>query len=612
MSGPPTEIRGDGGGASSPAPGPGSAPPPPIGTAPHLSVVVPCFRQEAVIADNLREIVRRVEGLGVPFEVVLVSDGSPDETERRASAVEDGRVRVISYDRNMGKGYALRTGSLAARGDWIAWVDSDLDLDPSLLGEFLRIADAERLDVVVGSKRHPDSRVDYPAKRRAYSWLYQRLVKVLFQLDVRDTQVGMKLFRRRVLHEVLPVVVVKRYAFDLEILAVARSFGASRIAEAPVRLDYRFSGTGMNWRAIAQALWDTAAVFYRLRLLGYYDRRRVLAHRIAFHRPARLPTVTVLITSSAPGDGAPAHLDAILERLPHDVPVVVVVPPERAPALRREGRVTLVEAAGDDERAAVAAAALGAGSDLIAFVDLDSHPTRHWLEAALPLFGDPMVAAVAGPTVPSLTGDLTGDAAGLLMESRVGMGGARARHRVGVVREVGDFPLRNLFVRAALVRRLLEDGVPLDDRFVTTLRRREGLSVISSPDVVVTTAPPPLWRPHLRRLFRAARARGEASGEGAVRLRHLVPAAWTLALALGPVALRRRGRARHLWAVVALAYVALLSWFAALLALLHRRPRLALVTALGAAASHVAFGAGLLTGRACRAAGRLRGRRTPL
>jgi len=590
---PATGIRGDGPRETT-AGGGGGAPV----HAPHLSVVVPCFRQEAVIADNLREIVARVEALGVPFEVVLVSDGSPDATERRAAAVGDPRVRVIAYDRNMGKGYALRTGSLAARGDWIAWVDSDLDLDPSLLGEFLRAADAERLDIVVGSKRHPASQVDYPAKRRLYSWLYQRLVKLLFRLDVRDTQVGMKLFRRRVLHEVLPVVVVKRYAFDLEILAVARSFGADRIAEAPVRLDYRFSGTGMNWRAIAQALWDTAAVFYRLRLLGYYDRRRVLAHRIAFHRPARMPTVTVLVTagSARPAD-APAHLDGILERLPPAVPVVVVAPPDLVASLERPGRVTAVRAARGDERAAVAAAALSAGTDLLAFVDLDSQPTRHWLASALPLFGDPMVAAVAGPTVPALTGDTARDAAGVLMESRIGVGGARARHHVGVVHEVGDFPLRNLFVRSELVRRLLEDGLPLDDRLVTTLRRREGLSAISSPDVVVTTSPPPLWGPHLRRLFRAAQARGRAGGDAPLRARHVVPALWTLAVALGPLALARGGRVRRLWLVPALLYVALLSWFAALLALLHRRPRLALTSAGGAAASHLAFGAGLLTGR---------------
>ena len=174
----------------------------------------------------------------------------------------------MAYERNLGKGYALRTGSAVARGKYVAWVDSDMDLDPAGLWDFLELARKRDLDAVVGSKRHPDSVVSYPTRRRLYSWLYQQLVRALFRLDVRDTQVGMKLFRREVLEEVMPVVLVKRYAFDLEILAVARSFGFVRIAEAPIRLDYKFGASGVNWRAIAQALWDTAAIFYRLRLLA--------------------------------------------------------------------------------------------------------------------------------------------------------------------------------------------------------------------------------------------------------------------------------------------------------------------------------------------------------
>lgn len=567
-------------------------------SSPRLSVVVPCFRQQDVIAENLREIIARVESLGVEFEVVLVSDGSPDDTERQAGTVDDPRVRVLAYDRNMGKGYAIRTGSLAARGEWVAWVDSDLDLDPSLLEGFLSMAEERHLDVVVGSKRHPDSLVDYPTKRRVYSWLYQRLVKVLFRLDIRDTQVGMKLFRRSVLEEVLPVVVVKRYAFDLEILAVARSFGIDRIAEAPVRLDYRFSGTGINWRAIAHALWDTAAVFYRLRLLGYYDQRRVLAHRLAVHRPATPPTVTVIV---APGPAVPedaaAQLDAILDRLPASVEVTVISPPSLRPHLNRPERVRIVEPR-DGEQAATVHAARGATTDVVAFLDLGGQPTGHWLDSALPLFGDPMIAAVAGPTVPVLTGDLQRDATGLLSESRLGMGGARVRHHVGGVREVGDFPLQNLFVRTDIVRTLTDAGVPLDDQFITALRRRLGLSVLCSPDVVVSTLPPPLWSRHIRRLYRLAMHRGRVAGPDLpLRLRHLVPLAWTLTLAGGPLALARGGRIRRSWLAVVLTYGAVIAWFASLTGILHRRPRLGVLTAAGAAASHLTVGLGLIIGR---------------
>jgi hypothetical protein len=93
---------------------------------------------------------------------------------------------------------------------------------------------------------------------------------VLFHLHVRDTQVGLKLFRREVLAAVLPRIVVKRYAFDLELLVVAHHLGFSRVVEAPVRIGQRFSST-INRQAIASILWETAAIFYRKNVLRYYD-----------------------------------------------------------------------------------------------------------------------------------------------------------------------------------------------------------------------------------------------------------------------------------------------------------------------------------------------------
>src|SRR5438105_14189421 len=124
--------------------------------------------------------------------------------------------------------------------------------------------------MVRASRRHGGSPVVYPALRRLYSVTYQALLRVLFHLEVRDTQVGLKLFRRDVLAAVLPRIVVKRYAFDLELLVVARHLGFSHIVEAPVRIGQRFSST-INRQAIMSILWETAAIFYRKNVLHFYD-----------------------------------------------------------------------------------------------------------------------------------------------------------------------------------------------------------------------------------------------------------------------------------------------------------------------------------------------------
>jgi hypothetical protein len=115
------------------------------------------------------------------------------------------------------------------------------------------------------------SRVQYPLLRRFQSWCYQVLIRTLFRVLVRDTQTGLKMMRREVALRVLDVALVKRFAFDVELLALARRFGFSRIIEAPVAIDYQFSST-TNLRAVFAVLWDTAAVFYRMRLRHWYDK----------------------------------------------------------------------------------------------------------------------------------------------------------------------------------------------------------------------------------------------------------------------------------------------------------------------------------------------------
>ena len=132
---------------------------------------------------------------------------------------------------------------------------------------------------MIGSKRHPDSAVHYPLIRRVYSWGFQLLVRALFRINVRDTQVGAKLFRREMLDTVVPLLLIKRYAYDLELLAVGAEFGFDRIEEMPVRLDYRFSGSGIGSAAVRRMFVDTLAIAYRIHLRHWYVRRYAALQR---------------------------------------------------------------------------------------------------------------------------------------------------------------------------------------------------------------------------------------------------------------------------------------------------------------------------------------------
>jgi glycosyltransferase involved in cell wall biosynthesis len=254
---------------------------------PELSVIVPAYREGPRIHDNLVHLLAELDRCGVDYEVIVVSDGNTDATVSEAERVGSPRIRVLAYQVNEGKGFALMHGVAHARADLIAFIDADMELHPSGIRRFLEIQRQGNWDVVVGSKRHPDSHVAYPRTRRMQSWMYQQLIRGLFRLNVRDTQTGLKLFRGEVLRRVVPLLAVKRFAFDLELLVVAGKLGYTRVVEAPIELDYRFETT-TSPSAAYRALWDTAAIYYRLHFIHHYDRR---LRELSRGEPSQAPAV---------------------------------------------------------------------------------------------------------------------------------------------------------------------------------------------------------------------------------------------------------------------------------------------------------------------------------
>lgn len=241
-----------------------------------ISVIVPAYKQAETISRDLKRIKGILDKLRYPTELICVVDGKIDNTFQRASkfAKKNNNVKVIGYDTNKGKGHAVRFGMAESRGQVIAFVDAGMDLNPNGLSMLLEHMEWYDADVIVGSKRHPVSKVEYPWQRRILSIGYQLLVRLLFGLRVRDTQVGMKFFKREVLEKVLPRLLIKKFAFDVEMLAVANYLGYNRIFEAPVDIRFGENSTITNKRFIRIVigmLIDTLAVFYRLKILRYYS-----------------------------------------------------------------------------------------------------------------------------------------------------------------------------------------------------------------------------------------------------------------------------------------------------------------------------------------------------
>lgn len=239
-----------------------------------LSVIVPIYKQEKTIADDLTTILYNLSQLRYDYELIAVIDGTNiDNSYKIVKKIHNHKLKAIGYRHNHGKGYAVRFGMAHTKGDYVAFIDSGMEIDPNGLSMILEHMEWYNADIVVASKRHPASFVKYPLNRLVVSFGAQIISRFLLGIKVKDTQAGLKIFKRKVLIKVLPRLLVKNYAFDLEILAVANHLGFRRIYEAPIKLKYAFNSlthaTGL--KIIYRSLIDALAIFYRLKIIHYYN-----------------------------------------------------------------------------------------------------------------------------------------------------------------------------------------------------------------------------------------------------------------------------------------------------------------------------------------------------
>lgn len=565
----------------------------------RLSVVLPVYNLGSTIAANLREIATLYADKGLRAELIPVDDGSSDNTRAAlldvAQAYADERatvvIRPVLLDRNGGKGAALRAGFEAATGDYVLLLDGDLDINPSQTGRFFAEMCAKGADIVVGSKRHPESVVQYPWHRRIVSWAYFTLVRLAIGLPITDTQTGMKLFKRGVLGEALGRMLVKTYAFDLELLAIAHQRGA-RIAEAPVVIHFGDKFGALKPSTVKAMALDSLAVFYRLRMLDYYASRTIpppLGHE---------PLVSVVIACPR----ASAVLEECLEGLSAQTYrhfEVIVLPDGPEPGLETGGRVRVIptgKVRPAEKRNVGLAAAKG---EIVAFIDDDAYPDAHWLEYAVLEFGDPTVGAVGGPGVTPPGDGFLARIGGRVYDNFLVSGNYRYRYKAGgICRDVDDYPSCNLLVRKSILDRIKgyrTDFWPGEDTLLCKDILEAGVRIYYNPWVVVYHHRRPLFGPHLRQLGRYAFHRGyfvKRYPSNSLHLAYFVPSLFVLYLAV---------LAACVWFLPAWARVAgvvPLGFYLALVALttFSVNPLVWALTLAGVVATHVVYGVRFLCG----------------
>lgn len=264
------------------------------GSRPFVSVIVPIYNEADVVERNIRKISLFLRQSYPSHELIVVDDGSKDNSGMLVGnlCTTVPNLRFLTYGPNRGKGHAVRTGAREATGDWIALVDADLELPIDLLPNFFEVQQQTGALIVAGSKRDPRSAVVYPKNRMLLSNAYNRLVRTFFGLQLTDTQLGFKLIHSSVLKDIISPLLVKRYAFDLELLVVESMRGV-KISEAPVRLLFSRPGSGrLNLATSVSVLRETLGIWFRRYVTGYYAKRiPPLGNDLEGGRSAAIPTL---------------------------------------------------------------------------------------------------------------------------------------------------------------------------------------------------------------------------------------------------------------------------------------------------------------------------------
>lgn len=556
----------------------------------RLSVILPAYNLGSCIYDNILAVAKELND--IPFELVPVDDGSTDNTaleiERAMSALPDGVVVPVVLKKNKGKGAALTAGLRASSGSHIMLLDGDLDLNPNHVWGFFDVMKEANADVVIGSKLHKKSNIKYPFRRRVASFVYYSLVRLLVKLPVHDTQTGAKLFKREALQYAFDRMLAKRFAFDFEVLTILYNKGY-KIAEAPVEFDFGEKMGCLTASNVKNVMLDTLGVFYRQRLLHYYDSVEVCP------MPKPVPGVSIIIA-------CPNHascLDECIEKISLQdwgrELEVIILPNEAFPMPKEYPEFVRIVPTGKIRPAEKRNIGIKeAKYELLAFVDDDAAPLDGWLEHAVPYFSDDTVVGVGGPALTPSTDSFLSAAGGRVYANIFVSGGYRRRYIPTRVCNDDDLPSCNLFVRKAAVESVGGYDVRYwpgeDTQLCMALTENTGKRIVYDPWVQVTHHRRSLFLPHLRQVSRYARHRGHFARRGfstSFRLCYMVPTAFVIGVLLGGI-------------VVTIANASWLTWlymiccgaylFLTLISSFSLNLFMWIVTWLGVVATHFAYG----------------------
>ena len=231
-------------------------------------MIIPVFNQARKVSYSVEKIKQAVELAFANYELIVVNDGSTDNTLTilKDIAMTDEHLHIISYTPNRGKGYAVRQGVLHSQGDVVMFLDGDLDISPDSIKDYVQRLSTS--DLVIASKRHPESKVTIPKSRLLLSRAFHLVIRIATNIAQKDTQAGFKVGNGDLMRTIFGNINTNRYAFDVELLTIA-SILHLKVQEMPVimKIERRF-----NTKEIMNMFGDVMRIYYRHKILHAYSK----------------------------------------------------------------------------------------------------------------------------------------------------------------------------------------------------------------------------------------------------------------------------------------------------------------------------------------------------
>ena len=505
-----------------------------------VSILVPVYNIEKNIEKNINILIEKISPFIINFEIIISDDGSEDNSKEAIKKIceENKNVFGVYSKENHGKGNALKRACEIANGKYIIFCDGDMEIDPSQLENFFEIMNKENADIVIGSKRHKDSVVNYSNIRKIISFVYFMFVKIFFHLPIQDTQTGLKLFKREAIINIFPRILVKAFAYDLEVLVACNSNG-KKIVSAPVIVNpnrhFGFIKLSVLWKTFI----DTLAIFYRLNIVKFY--------KDLFEELKSNKLVSIIIPLKKINDYIKEETEYLLEQTYKNFELIILPDfcskEEIDLNIFKDKRIKIIETGTLPPALKRAKGVEISNGEILAFLDDDTYPEKDWLTNSLRAMETKNIKALGGPAVTSPRDNFSKQISGLIYGSALMSGKHKARYVPDKVQYVRDYPSCNFIITKELYQKVGgfdSEYWPGEDTILCNNIMKAKEKILYTPEALVYHHRRNLFFGHFKQLKGYAWHRGyfvKKFGGNSFELSYFIPSIfllWTLFL---PIAL---------------------------------------------------------------------------